>query len=83
MSPGTLDQLLAGITALSWQSLVMFVVAGVLLLPRDRADYEPLLLLPIARRLHPGQPAALADDGPDGLLTSSTTRASRTSCSRC
>ncbi|MHB8892946.1 MAG: sodium ion-translocating decarboxylase subunit beta [Candidatus Limnocylindrales bacterium] len=48
MSAGTVDQLLAGITALTWQSVVMFVVAGTLLFLAIARDYEPLLLVPIA-----------------------------------
>ncbi len=48
MSAGTVDQLLAGVTGLSWQSLVMFAVAGTLLYLAIAKEYEPLLLLPIA-----------------------------------
>jgi carboxybiotin decarboxylase len=48
MSAETLDQLLAGITGLTWQSVVMFGVAGVLLYLAIAREYEPLLLLPIA-----------------------------------
>jgi oxaloacetate decarboxylase beta subunit len=48
MSEGTIDQLLAGITHVSWQSLVMFAVAGVLLYLAIAREYEPLLLVPIA-----------------------------------
>jgi oxaloacetate decarboxylase beta subunit len=48
MSAGTIDQLLAGVTAITWQSIVMFGVAGILLYLAIARDYEPLLLLPIA-----------------------------------
>lgn len=47
MSAETAAQLLQGIAGLSWQSVVMFVVAGVLLYLAIVRDYEPLLLLPI------------------------------------
>ena len=69
MSPGTLDQLLAGITALSWQSVVMFVVAGVLLYLAIARDYEPLLLLPIAAGCILANLPLSPMIGPDGLLT--------------
>jgi oxaloacetate decarboxylase beta subunit len=48
MSEGTIEQLLAGVTHVSWQSLVMFAVAGVLLYLAIAREYEPLLLVPIA-----------------------------------
>jgi oxaloacetate decarboxylase beta subunit len=48
MSAGTLDQLLAGITGITWQSVVMIAVGGVLLYLAIVREYEPLLLLPIA-----------------------------------
>ena len=48
MSAGTVDQLLSGITALNWQSVVMFAVAGTLLYLAIVREYEPLLLVPIA-----------------------------------
>jgi carboxybiotin decarboxylase len=48
MSPETVDQLLAGITNVTWQSLVMFAVAGTLLYLAIVKEYEPLLLVPIA-----------------------------------
>jgi oxaloacetate decarboxylase beta subunit len=69
MSPETLDRLLAGITGVTWQSVVMIVVAGVLLFLAIARDYEPLLLLPI------GAGAILANlplspmIGEHGLLT--------------
>ena len=62
MSQETIDQLLAGVTALTWQSVVMFAVAGLLLYLAIVKDYEPLLLLPDRRRLPPGQPAAVPGD---------------------
>jgi oxaloacetate decarboxylase beta subunit len=48
MSDATIDQLLAGVTGLTWQALVMFGIAGLLLWLAIARDYEPLLLLPIA-----------------------------------
>jgi oxaloacetate decarboxylase beta subunit len=69
MSQETLNQLLAGITNVTWQSLVMFLVAGVLLYLAITRDYEPLLLVPIAAGCIlanlPNSPVI----GPDGLLT--------------
>jgi oxaloacetate decarboxylase beta subunit len=47
MNPDTIDQLLAGVTAVTWQSVVMIVIAGGLLYLAVVRDYEPLLLLPI------------------------------------
>ncbi len=47
MSQDTIDQLLAGVTAVTWQSTVMIVIAGGLLYLAIVRDYEPLLLLPI------------------------------------
>ena len=37
----------SGFVGLSWQNLVMFVVAGVLIYLAVRHQYEPLLLIPI------------------------------------
>ncbi|HEU4918292.1 MAG TPA: sodium ion-translocating decarboxylase subunit beta [Candidatus Limnocylindrales bacterium] len=48
MSDATIAQLLAGVTGLTWQAIVMFGVAGILLWLAIARDYEPLLLLPIA-----------------------------------
>jgi sodium ion-translocating decarboxylase beta subunit len=48
MSQATVDRLLAGITGVTWQSVVMIAIAGVLLYLAIARDYEPLLLLPIA-----------------------------------
>ncbi|HEX7949196.1 MAG TPA: sodium ion-translocating decarboxylase subunit beta [Candidatus Limnocylindrales bacterium] len=47
MSQDTIDQLLAGVTSITWQSMVMLVIGGVLLYLAIVRDYEPLLLLPI------------------------------------
>lgn len=47
MSVGGLQELLAGFTALTWQSIVMMIVGGVLIWLAIRHEYEPLLLLPI------------------------------------
>lgn len=43
-----LSRLGAGVQNVTWQSLVMFVIAGVLFYLAIVRDYEPLLLLPIA-----------------------------------
>ena len=48
MSQATVDQLLAGLTGVTWQSIVMIVIAGGLLYLAIARDYEPLLLVPIA-----------------------------------
>lgn len=40
-------QLLAGIQGLTWQSVVMMIVGGVLIWLAIKYEYEPLLLLPI------------------------------------
>ena len=69
MSGSTLDLLLAGLTGLTWQAVVMIAVAGVLLYLGIVRGYEPLLLVPI------GAGCLLANlplsplVGPDGLLT--------------
>ena len=69
MSQGAIDQLLAGITGVTWQSVVMILIGCALLYLAVARDYEPLLLLPI------GAGAILANlplspmNGPDGLLT--------------
>lgn len=65
----TISQLLQGITHVSWQSVVMIIIGGVLLYLAIEKDYEPLLLLPI------GSGAILANLplspllGEDGLLS--------------
>ena len=45
----TLLELIAqsGFRSLSWQNIVMFVVAGTLIYLAVKKDYEPLLLIPI------------------------------------
>jgi oxaloacetate decarboxylase beta subunit len=48
MTDGTVDRLLAGVTAVTWQSVVMIAIAGLLLYLAIARNYEPLLLLPIA-----------------------------------
>lgn len=47
MNVGGLEELLAGFTALTWQSIVMMLVGGLLIWLAIRHEYEPLLLLPI------------------------------------
>ncbi len=47
MSPDTLDQLLQGLAGLTWQSVVMMAVGGLLIFLAIAREYEPLLLLPI------------------------------------
>lgn len=42
-----MQALLQGFTALTWQSLIMFVIGGVLIFLAIKKDYEPMLLLPI------------------------------------
>jgi len=56
----------SGFAALSWQNLVMFVVAGVLIYLAVTRNYEPLLLIPI------GFGAALANLPGANLMASST-----------
>ncbi|MGV1004727.1 MAG: sodium ion-translocating decarboxylase subunit beta [Candidatus Nanopelagicales bacterium] len=69
MSDETLDQLLAGLTNVTWQSVVMIAIGLVLIYLAVAREYEPLLLLPI------GAGAVLANlplsplSGEDGLLT--------------
>ena len=41
------EALLQGVTNVSWQSLVMFAIAGILFYLAIAREYEPLLLLPI------------------------------------
>ena len=47
MGQDTIDQLMAGITSVTWQSLVMIAIGGLLILLAIWKEYEPLLLLPI------------------------------------
>ena len=69
MTGATIDRLLAGVAAISWQSVVMIAIGGLLLYLAIVREYEPLLLLPI------GAGAILANlplspmVGPHGLLT--------------
>ena len=69
MSSETLDQLLQGLANVTWQSLVMILVGGLLVFLAVSREYEPLLLLPI------GAGAILANlplsplVGEDGMLS--------------
>lgn len=69
MSPDTWDSLLAGVTSVTWQSVVMILIGGVLIALAVVKRYEPLLLLPI------GAGAVLTNlplsplVGEDGLLS--------------
>ena len=47
MSQDTIEALLAGITSVTWQSLVMMAIGGLLIFLAVSREYEPLLLLPI------------------------------------
>ncbi len=47
MSSETIEQLLQGLTNVTWQSVVMLIVGGVLITLAVVKEYEPLLLLPI------------------------------------
>lgn len=69
MSPGTIDQLLAGVTHVSWQSIVMIAVAGLLLYLAIAREYEPLLLIPIASGAILANLPLSPVIGDDGLLT--------------
>jgi oxaloacetate decarboxylase beta subunit len=69
VSQETIDQLLAGVTGVTWQSLVMFAIAGVLLYLAIARDYEPLLLLPIAAGAILANLPLSPMLGEDGLLT--------------
>ena len=69
MNSETWTQLLAGLANISWQSLVMMAVGGLLIWLAIAREYEPLLLLPI------GAGAILANlplsplVGEDGMLS--------------
>jgi sodium ion-translocating decarboxylase beta subunit len=63
------DVLLAGLRAVTWQSVVMIAVAGVLLYLAIVRDYEPLLLVPIALGALLANLPLSPMIGPDGLLT--------------
>jgi oxaloacetate decarboxylase beta subunit len=69
MSPEAVGQLLAGVTSLTWQSVVMIAVAGVLLYLAIVKEYEPLLLLPIAAGCLLANLPLSPMIGEDGLLT--------------
>jgi len=43
----SMQELLSGILGLSWQNLVMFAIAGILIYLAIVKEYEPMLLLPI------------------------------------
>ena len=47
MNAELVSRLLQGVNNVSWQSLVMIAIAGVLFYLAIVKDYEPLLLLPI------------------------------------
>ena len=47
MSQDTIAQLLAGLTHVTWQSVVMMAIGGLLIFLAVAKEYEPLLLLPI------------------------------------
>ena len=63
------EVLLAGLRAVTWQSVVMIAVAGVLLYLAIARDYEPLLLVPIALGALLANLPLSPMIGPDGLLT--------------
>jgi sodium ion-translocating decarboxylase beta subunit len=63
------EVLLAGLRAVTWQSVVMIAVAGVLLYLAIVRDYEPLLLVPIALGALLANLPLSPMIGPDGLLT--------------
>jgi len=69
MSQATIDQLLAGITGVTWQSIVMIAIAGGLLYLAIARDYEPLLLVPIASGAILANLPLSPVIGEDGLLT--------------
>jgi len=63
------EVLLAGLRAVTWQSVVMIAVAGVLLYLAIVRDYEPLLLVPIALGALLANLPLSPMIGPDGFLT--------------
>lgn len=69
MSPDTIDKLLEGVTSITWQSIVMIAIAGVLLYLAIVKDYEPLLLVPIAAGCLLANLPLSPMIGEDGLLT--------------
>ena len=58
--------LLEGITAVTWQQAVMYVVGIILIWLAVKKEYEPSLLLPLGFWRHSGKPAVFRCDGPDG-----------------
>jgi sodium ion-translocating decarboxylase beta subunit len=69
MSADMVSNLLQGVSNVTWQSLVMIAIAGLLFYLAIVKDYEPLLLLPIgAGCLLANLPLSPMLD-PDGLLT--------------
>lgn len=69
MTGATLDRLLAGINAISWQSVVMIAIGLGLLYLAIVRDYEPLLLIPIASGAILANLPLSPMIGPNGLLT--------------
>ena len=69
MSHDTIDKLLEGVTSVTWQSVVMIAIAGVLLYLAIVKDYEPLLLVPIAAGCLLANLPLSPMIGEDGLLT--------------
>ncbi len=69
MTGGTIDALLAGISGVTWQSIVMLGVGGVLLYLAIARDYEPLLLIPIGAGCILANLPLSPMIGEDGLLT--------------
>jgi len=69
MTGETLELLLAGVMNITWQSVVMLAVAGILLWLAITREYEPLLLLPIAAGAILANLPLSPVIGEDGLLT--------------
>jgi len=70
-----LEQLLAGIKALEFNQVFMYVIGGVLIYLAIKKDYEPMLLLPIGfgailtnLPVIPGIPGIASDEGILGIL---------------
>ena len=57
--------LLEGITAVTWQQAVMYVVGIILIWLAVKKEYEPSLLLPLGFG-YTGEPALFRRGGPDG-----------------
>lgn len=64
-----LSDFLPGIFGLTWQNIVMFVVAGVLIYLAIAKDYEPMLLLPIGFGAILANIPASSAIGEEGFLT--------------